>query len=249
MHQLWPVTIPLACAAGIGPGARVLDVGCGTGEPALALAQLAAPRGRVLGVDVSPAMVGIAAARARALGIANAAFRHAAIEQVRGTFDAVTGRFSIMFVPDIGAALAHLRARLAPRRRAAFAVWGPLARNPWMQEVRRQVEAVGGVNADPAAGPHPFRFARRGALERELERAGFRELATDSVEIEATFPTPAIYARSVFETSSSLRAATRGMPATRRQRLERRIARMAAAHVRNGAVRMHGMAWVVSGRR
>src|SRR5579871_6423644 len=48
------------------PGQHVLDVGCGTGEDARAMAQLVAPGGRVVAVDGSQAM--IAAARQRTEG-------------------------------------------------------------------------------------------------------------------------------------------------------------------------------------
>lgn len=249
MHQLWPVTIPLARAAGVREGARVLDVGCGTGEPALALAQLIAPRGRVLGIDVAPEMVRVAARRARALGLRDAHFAHADITAVRGRFDAVTARFSIMFVPDVAPALAHLRGLLAPRGRAAFAVWGPLARNPWMRLMREQTAAAGGVNADPTAGPHPFRFARRGTFEALLRAAGFRDIATEAVAVEAVYPTPEIYATSVCDTSSALRAVRRTLSKAADLRLRRGITRAAERHVRQGTVRLAGLAWVVSGRR
>jgi ubiquinone/menaquinone biosynthesis C-methylase UbiE len=62
---LAPAAEVLADAAGVGPGARALDVACGIGSAALA----AAARGaRVTGVDASPGLVELAAARARAAG-------------------------------------------------------------------------------------------------------------------------------------------------------------------------------------
>jgi SAM-dependent methyltransferase len=60
------VTARLVELAGLRPGAAVLDVGCGQGEPALAAAEAVEPGGRVLGIDLSPRMV--AAARRRAGG-------------------------------------------------------------------------------------------------------------------------------------------------------------------------------------
>ena len=50
----------------LAPGDRVLDVGCGAGDDARALAELVGPTGRVTGVDVSEAMVD--QARARSVG-------------------------------------------------------------------------------------------------------------------------------------------------------------------------------------
>jgi SAM-dependent methyltransferase len=48
-------------------GQRILDLGCGTGDDARALARLVAPGGRVVGVDNSEVM--LAEARRRAMGL------------------------------------------------------------------------------------------------------------------------------------------------------------------------------------
>ncbi len=50
----------------LAPGQHVLDVGCGTGEDAIALAGLTGPTGRVCGVDPNPDMLAAATARATA---------------------------------------------------------------------------------------------------------------------------------------------------------------------------------------
>jgi ubiquinone/menaquinone biosynthesis C-methylase UbiE len=52
----------------VGEGDQVLDVGCGLGHEVRRLARLAGPRGRVVGIDASPAM--ITEARRRAAGLA-----------------------------------------------------------------------------------------------------------------------------------------------------------------------------------
>jgi SAM-dependent methyltransferase len=52
------------------PGESVLDLGCGTGELAMALSRRVGPNGRVAGVDLSPAIVAGARRRAKRAGLA-----------------------------------------------------------------------------------------------------------------------------------------------------------------------------------
>ena len=55
--------------AGIGPGMRVLDVGCGTGEVSVLLADLIGPSGEVVAIDRSVAALAVAERRFGALGL------------------------------------------------------------------------------------------------------------------------------------------------------------------------------------
>ncbi len=61
--------------AELHPGEHVLDVGTGTGAAALQAARRVGTTGRVLGIDMSPAMLAKARAKASRSGLANVAFR------------------------------------------------------------------------------------------------------------------------------------------------------------------------------
>ena len=60
--------------AGVGPGMRVLDLGCGTGDVLFLATRLVGPTGAVLGVDRSAAAVAVAERRARDAGLGNVSF-------------------------------------------------------------------------------------------------------------------------------------------------------------------------------
>ncbi len=89
-------------AAGIRPGMRVLDLGCGTGDVALVAADLVGPDGYVVGVDRSPEALARARIRAGQRGLAQVEFVEGDIHDPApgGPFDAVVERAVLMYVPD-----------------------------------------------------------------------------------------------------------------------------------------------------
>ena len=87
--------------AGIKPGERVLDVGCGTGAQTLPAAEVAGP-GNVAGVDPSPDMLERAREKAAKKGI-EIDFRSAAIEKLPfddQQFNIVLSSFMLHHLPD-----------------------------------------------------------------------------------------------------------------------------------------------------
>src|SRR5271155_4260626 len=97
-----PFTRHLLQLAGIHPGMRVLDVGCGSGDVAFLAGDLVGSRGKVIGVDRAASAVGWASARARSRGISNVTFLEGdpAEMQFDQPFDAVVGRLVLMYYPD-----------------------------------------------------------------------------------------------------------------------------------------------------
>ncbi|EPC03339.1 hypothetical protein L861_17505 [Litchfieldella anticariensis FP35 = DSM 16096] len=87
---------------GLAPGHSVLDLATGIGEPALEAARRVGPTGRVLGVDISPAMLGIAQVRAETAGLTNVEFRVMDIGTLSlpESFDIVLCRCGLMFVDN-----------------------------------------------------------------------------------------------------------------------------------------------------
>src|SRR5207245_10815685 len=117
----------------VGPGQGVLDVGCGMGDATLQVAVLVGPHGRVLGIDVAEGMITTARERAAALGLAHVEFRTADVMTMdlpAESFDAVLGRWSLIYVAEPPAALPRLRGPRAPGGRMGDAAWAPPAGDP-----------------------------------------------------------------------------------------------------------------------
>jgi len=125
--------------AALAPGERVLDVACGTGLVSFRARDAVGPWGRVLGTDLSGAMVDESRRRAEREGARNIAFERLDAEKLAieaEPFDAALCALGLMYFPDPEQALREMHRHLKPGGRAAAAVWGarPRCHVPWWTE-------------------------------------------------------------------------------------------------------------------
>ena len=115
-RALAPATRMIFDAAGIGPGMRVLDLGCGVGDVAFVAADLVGPGGSVVGVDRLPKALARARLRAEQRGLAQVRFLEGDVHDPApgGPFDAIVGRLVLMYVPDPPEVLRRLATALRP---------------------------------------------------------------------------------------------------------------------------------------
>jgi len=101
---------------------RVLEIGSGAGDVALTLAELVGPAGQVIGVDVNPSILDTARRRATDAGMRNVEFiaGDARVLAFADKFDAIVGRFVLMYMSDPGKAFSKLITHLKPGGIAAF---------------------------------------------------------------------------------------------------------------------------------
>ena len=116
------ITLDTFRAAGLAPGMRVLDIGSGAGDVALLAAELVGEQGSVLGIDRDEHNLAFAQRRAAEAGRKNVTFRHLEISSFAGKnlFDAVIGRYILLYLPEPAAVLRQLAAALAPGGIVAF---------------------------------------------------------------------------------------------------------------------------------
>jgi len=166
-----PVWDPLLAAAGVGPGTRVLDVGCGTGE---LLARLGRAGAIAVGVDPAPDMVAHARAHHSGAIAREGDAEHLPFDD--GRFDVVLAVNALQLADDVRSALTEAARVLVPGGRVGLAGWAEGARND-LDVVERAVAAAFEEEMPPDG---PLRTA--GGLEAALVDAGLEVLAAGVVE-------------------------------------------------------------------
>ena len=163
----------MADVAGVLPGARVLDVGCGTGAATIAAASRAAPGGRVIGLDPNPQMLAVAR---RKSGIEWVEGRAEALPFPDASFDAVVSQFAMMFFENRVAALREMARVLAPGGGMAVAVCGALDASPGYNALAELLDRLFGRDVGDAFRA-PFVLGDAAALEALGAEAGLRGAA------------------------------------------------------------------------
>ena len=165
----------LLAAAGVKPGAKLLDLASGAGEPALTASRLVGAEGQVTATDISAPMVSVLAERVARHGVTNVRCEQADMEALPfadASFDAVTCRYGLMYARDPARALAEAARVVRPGGRIAFMVWGPEQNNTVVFfGVRAAAAHLGHPIAD-ADFLVPTRFAEPGIVANLMTAAG-----------------------------------------------------------------------------
>jgi len=110
--------------AGLAPGMRVLDVGCGPGDVSFLAARLVGPEGTVIGVDKSPEAIELARERTAAVGLTNVRFLTQDLSDselvLDESVDALIGRLVLQYFADPALLLRHLLTCVKPGGLVAF---------------------------------------------------------------------------------------------------------------------------------
>jgi ubiquinone/menaquinone biosynthesis C-methylase UbiE len=195
-----PFTREFFREGGVARGMRVLEIGSGAGDTALLVADIVGNVGEVVGIDRSPVAVSAAQDRVRALGRRNMTFREATVDTLdpAETFDAVVGRYVLMFNPDPAAMLKAAARHVRPGGAIVFheVDWHGYGSRPaspaydrcrdWIVRTFQKVgtNAFMGGDLYPAfmqAGIPAPTMALRALVAGESRRAGAVDLITDLV--------------------------------------------------------------------
>jgi len=175
-----PLAAVFADAAGVIEGQRALDVGCGPGA-------LTSELVRRLGADhvaaVEPSSRFASECRRRNPG---ADVRIAPAELLPfadASFDVVLAQLAFNFFDDADAAAAEMRRVLVPGGSAGGCVWQIRG---GMEALEALFAAARTAGVEPPAGPGS-RFTREGEIGVALQEAGFHDVQSGALEVEAGY--------------------------------------------------------------
>lgn len=170
----------------VGPGDRVLDVGCGFGDTAMKLARIVGPQGEVVGIDCCDAFLTAAEADREQAGLGNVHFLRgdAEVSLPKGEFDFVFARFGTMFFANPVAGLRNMRRALRPGGRMTHIVWRHPADNPWLSMAKEVVLCFLPPPGEDArtCGPGPFSMADEPSVRKMMEIAGYQDITFERVD-------------------------------------------------------------------
>ena len=233
--------------------AQALDVGCGAGEIAVALAA-GDPSARVIGVDISQDLLSVA--RQRGDELPNLRFEHGdaarwdAGEGERP--DLIVSRHGVMFFDEPVAAFAHIAAQALPGARLAFSCFRERQDNGWVAELAGALPPGEGAPGDPDA-PGPFAFGRRDRVAAILGDAGWQDIEFSAVD----YPMIAGAGERGAAVDDALSYFLRIGPAARalaaldggdRDRALAKLRAMLERHLAHGTVALPAAAWIVTAR-
>ena len=231
----------------IGPGDRVLDIGCGAGQSTREAAR-AARGGSVLGVDISEEMLQVARQRCAEEGLQNVAFELADAQDhafPAAHFDLCISRFGVMFFADPVAAFTNIARAMRADARLVFMVWQGQERNEWSTAIQR---ALAAEDAPTANAPAAFSLGDRATTTRLLSAAGFASI--DFAEVHE----PVFYGSDVNAAQDAIVALflTPDRLAGTKSATEETLLRLRAllqTHLTAEGVFFDSRAWIVTARK
>jgi ubiquinone/menaquinone biosynthesis C-methylase UbiE len=179
LEQLRIAQTKLLELAALRPGETVLDVSCGTGMVTFRAADAVGPQGKVLGTDISQAMIDGALEETARRQLSHVTFERMDAEDLNvedDSFDAVLNALGLMFVPDIDKALGEMYRALRHGGRAVAAVWGERSHCGWAA-----VFPIVDARVESEVCPLFFQMGTRDTSTKRFESAGFTDVTLNRI--------------------------------------------------------------------
>lgn len=237
-------------------GDLVLDVGCGFGDTAIALAERVGPGGAVVGIDCCDAFLAEARKDAATAGAKNVEFIEgdAQFHPFQPIHDFCFSRFGTQFFENPVAGLRNMRAALKPGGRMAMIVWRTLDDNPWLAAPKAIVADFLPPPGEDAqtCGPGPFSMADQETVTKMLEIAGFEEIAFERIDapvlVGETTDDAVEFQLAIGPAGEVFREAGE-LAEQRRSEIETALAAELSRHQTDEGILMASSSWLITARK
>ena len=227
---------------------NVLDIGCGSGETSRQAAKIASG-GRVLGLDLSSAMLDLARRRAKEEHLSNVTFEQADAQTYTFAgerFDCAISRVGAMFFGDPSAAFANIRGALLPGGRLTLLVWQGLEGNEWLGALREALALERALPTPPVSVPGPFGLADPEFGREVLGAAGFGDIQLKPVAQPFKFGTDVDNAYDFVTSLGFTRGMLEPLSSEEKGRALQQLREVMVAHDEGDGVWFGSSAWLIT---
>jgi enediyne biosynthesis protein CalE5 len=242
----------LVADARLRPGMRVLDVGSGTGYPALLAGEVVGAEGSVVGVDLAESMLAVATRKARTMGMKHVTFRTGDATTLpfdTASFDAIISRFCLMFLPEIPKALKDMARVLRPGGYFAAAVWSVPDKNPFMRIPMDVIKTLVTLPPPDPEAPGVFRLAKAGELKAMMEAGGLAPLSEEEFTADVLYATAEEFMSSLMDIAAPIQNLFAALTPPQKSEAERGIITAVNEYRRHDRIVLPIAVRVVAARR
>lgn len=248
-----PVTNRMLELAGIQAGHHVLDIASGMGEPAITAARMVGNSGRVVGTDLVTDMVRFATEKATRAGLSNITFRCVDGEVLDfdpTSFDAITLRWGLMFMPEPETCLTLAHGMLKNDGRIAIATWAAPDKNPFVSVMMQALGQHMELPKPPPGTPGIFAIADPDRLHAIMASAGFKNIEIESMDIDVIeVANGRAYWEAMSDLAGPVMALVKTLDESTRRAFIDDVIKAAAVMQDGNTLRARGTTWIASASR
>ncbi len=250
-HDAWfqrqshSVTEWLCRVADLRGGQKVLDVACGSGQPAITAARLVKPGGSIVATDLSEEMLRVAKRKANMADLDNVEFKVMDAEKLEfedASFDGVLCRWGLMYASDPQKAINEIYRVLKPNRPFATATFAAPDKNPYFVFTGRIAGEFLNAPPPPPDAPSPLRLNDTGRIKSMLEAAGFHNIEVEGRPMTFEFNSLDDFWRITSEFSPVLAQAMKTLDADKIAKMRAAMLEEASKYREGGKIRIPALA-------